>query len=285
MSRKFFVKSSQRLLLFLVFCFITSCGENQSIVNNISEREANEIIVFLASKGIEAKKTQAATAQGPGAMGAEVLWSITVPPNSTVQAMSLLNQQGLPKKKGTTLLQLFAKSGLMSTDREENIRYQAGIEEELKNIILKIDGIIDANVQISFPTAEVIPGATPAKAKASVYVKHQGIFEDPNNHLETKIKRLLAGAVENLNFEDVSVITDKSKISSISLTPETSTIAAKSKSKEYVSIWSIIMTKNSAGKFRSVFFILISLILVFGGIIGWLIYKYYPLMQRKSKEK
>jgi type III secretion protein J len=172
----------------------------------------------------------------------------------------------------------------MSTDREENIRYQAGIEEELKNIIVKIDGILDANVQISFPTAEVIPGAAPQKAKAAVYVKHQGVFDDPNNHLETKIKRLLAGAVENLDFEDVSVISDKSKIAAIDLKTQGEAISGKAKSKEYVSIWSIIMTQNSAGKFRFIFFSLIGLVLVFGGAIGWLVYKYYPQIQKKNKE-
>ena len=199
--------------------------------------------------------------------------------------MAFLNQQGLPRQKGTTLLQLFAKTGLMSSDREENIRYQAGIEEELKNIIVKIDGVLDADVQITFPSAEILPGAAPQKAKASVYVKHQGIFEDPNTHLETKIKRLLAGAIENLDFEDVSVIPDKSKLSAITLKPEKEIIAAKAKGKEYVSIWSMIMTKNSAKKFRTIFFTLIILTLIFGGLIGWLIYKYYPLMQKEKKEK
>ena len=270
--------------MFIISFFVLSgCGENHSIVNNVSERDANEILVFLASKNISAQKIKAEATQGAG-VSPIVLWNITVPQNVSIQAIAILNQQGLPKRQGTTLLQLFAKSGLMSSDKEENIRYQAGVEEELKNIILKIDGIIDADVQISFPTTELLPGAKPQKAKAAVYVKHQGVLDDVNNHLETKIKRLLAGAIENLNFEDVSVITDKSNIATISLIPQTDVIAAKDQSKDYISIWSIIMTKNSASKFRSVFFLLITLVLVFGGVLGWLIYKYYPLILNKPKK-
>ena len=284
MNRKIIAKSSKWLLVILAFFVITGCGENQSVVNKVSEREANEIIVFLASKGIEAKKTLAPAAQGAGGANAAVLWNISIPPHNTVQAMALLNQQGLPRKKGKTLLDLFDGTGIMTSDKQQNIRYQAGLEETLKNIIAKIDGVIDADVTIAFPSAEILPGATPQKAKAAVYLKHQGAFDDPNNHLESKIKRLLSGAVENLDFENVSVISDKSKIASIVLKPETDTISGKAKGKEYVSIWSIIMTKNSAGKFRSVFFFLIALVLVFGGIIGWLIYKYYPLMQKKPKD-
>lgn len=268
------------LLLLSTMFLLFGCSENQSIVNNVGEREANEILVFLASKNINAMKTKVATTQTAGPAALE-LWNITVKPDKSLEAMALLNQQGLPRRKGTTLLELFAKSGLMSSDKEETIRYQAGLEEELKNIIRKIDGVLDADVQISFPSAEVLPGVTPPKPKASVYVKHQGVFDDPNNHLETKIKRLLAGAVENLDFEDVSVISDKSKLANIRLQENTSIIAPKGPGKDFVSIWSITMTKSTASKFRGVFFTLISLILIFGGIIGYLIYKYYPLIKKK----
>jgi type III secretion protein J len=236
------------------------------------------------AKKIAAKKTKAASAQVGGGGSGQIFWNITVSTEKMVEAMAILNQAGLPRRQGITLLDLFAKKGLMTTDKEETIRYQAGIEEELKNIIRKIDGILDADVQISFPSAEIIPGATPPKAKASVYIKHQGVFDDPNNHLESKVKRLLAGAIENLDFKDVSVISDKSKLSDISIKEQAEVIAAKARGNEYVSIWSIIMTKNSASTFRTLFFTLISLVLIFAGFIGWLIYKYYPIVQKEKNK-
>ena len=55
----------------------------------------------------------------------------------------------------------------MSSDKEENIRYQAGLEEELKNIIRKIDGVLDADVQISFPSTEALPSIQPVTSFAS----------------------------------------------------------------------------------------------------------------------
>jgi len=271
----------KKLSIFIIFLLLIGCAENQSIVNLISEREANEIIVFLASHGIEAQKIQAATTEMIGGQAPTNLWNIMVDPDDAIRAMSLLNQQGLPRRKGATLLELFAKEGLMSSDKEENIRYQAGIEEELKNIIRKIDGILDADVQISFPTSEPLPGAEPQKIKAAVYVKHQGVLDDPNNHLETKIKRLVSGSIENLDFDNVSVIPDKSTISTISLTEEKDEIAKKARGKEYVSIWSIIMTKNSAPKFRMIFFSLIILIIVLGSITTYLLFKYYSTTSKK----
>ncbi len=267
-------------ILFLSL-FLGGCQKQEPIVNNVDEREANEIIVFLGSKGVDAKKLKAA--EGGGVGGAPTnLWNITVEERQTNSAMAILNQYGLPRRKGQTLLELFAKQGIMTSEKEETIRYQAGQEEELKNIIRKIDGVLDADVRISFPSTEgLLPGAPKPKIKAAVYIKHQGVLDDPNNHLESKIKRLVAGSIEGLDFEDVSVISDRSRLTDIQL--KGGKLAGKKEN--YVSIWSIVMTKDSSSRFRFFFTLLLCLILFFGLTTGWLIYKFYPLLQKERKEK
>jgi type III secretion protein J len=280
MTKKFFT-------IFTFICSIillTSCSENQSIVNNIDERDANEIVVFLNSKGIQAQKVQAATAETAGG-GTTILWNIHVTPEKSVEAMAYLNQNGLPRKKGTNLLELFAKQGLMTSDKEENIRYQRGLEEELTNIIRKIDGVLDASVQISFPnTEDLLPGQEKKPIKAAVYVKHQGILDDPNHHLETKIKRLVAGSIDGLDFDNVSVVTDKARFANIQIPESKEPIYGKAKEKEYVSIWSIVMTKSSLARFRFIFFFFIIALVGAVGVAGYLIYKFYPHLRKKNKE-
>lgn len=266
------------------FLFLASCQENHSIVSNIDEKEANEIIVFLASEGIESQKIKSAAQEGAVGATSSAIWSIYVAPDKTIDAISLLNKQGYPRTKTTTLLKIFAKQGLMSTDKEESIRYQAGLEEELTGVIRKIEGILDASVQISFPQNEPPPGSPPLKMKAAVYIKHQGVLDNPNNHLESKIKRLISSSVEGLALDDVTLISDKSEIATLRLRPDSDLIGAKARGKEYVSIWSIIMTKASAKRFRVIFFAFIALILVFGGLAGFLIYKLYPLIRQNKKE-
>ncbi len=260
---------------------LAGCETNRIIVNDVEEREANEIIVFLASKNIAAEKMPSPSA-GPAGAIATPLWSIAVAPKETTEAMALLNQNGLPRKKGVNLLDLFAKAGLMSSEKEETIRYQAGLAEQIAGTIRKIDGVIDADVQLSFPPAETgIPGTqttAPKKVTASVYVKHQGILDDPNSHLVTKIKRLVAGSVSGLDVNDVTVISDRSRFSDIALTPQAESLAPKPK--EYVSIWSIVMSKNSASRFRILFFTLSVLAILLATAFGWLIWKFYPLLKR-----
>ncbi len=271
-------------LLLMIFC-LTSCEHKMVIINDVGEREANEIIVFLASKGIPADKTEA-TSTNPTAGEGGVKWNIAVESEQSTLAMAYLNQNGFPRKKGTTILDLFGKAGLMSSEKEETIRYQAGLAEQIANMIRKIDGVIDADVQISFPPAEtgtIGPQAAqtqPKKITAAVYVKHQGVLDDPNSHLITKIKRLVSGSVTGLDVNDVTVISDRSRLTDISLTPSSEPLEAKAK--EYVSIWSIVMSKSSASRFRFIFFLLIVCTILFAAVMGWIIWKFYPLMKKKG---
>lgn len=278
------MKNSIFKVVFLLL--LAGCAGNQSIVSNIDERDANEIVVFLASKGIVAQKVSAPSSAVGGAGASSELFNISVSEDQSTQAMALLNRYGLPRKQGTNLLTLFAGGGLVSSDREETIRYQAGLTEELKNTIRKMDGVLDADVQISFPPTDVtpVPGTPPPKATAAVYVKHQGVMEDPNSHMEVKIKRLMAGSINNLSYEDVSVISDRARLADITLQGEGEMIGAKTLQQTYVSIWGVVLTKASLARFRFIFFTFILIMLLLAGGIGWLLYKFYPLMKFRKGE-
>ncbi len=273
----------------LISCllFLAGCERHTNIVNDVPEREANEIVVFLASKGINAIKIESPSTggMGGGAEASAMLWSISVDERQVVEAMAFLTQNGLPRKKGVSLLDIFAKSGLVSSDREETIRYQVGLAQQIAGTIRKIDGVIDADVELSFPPeATVIPGvpgaAPPSKITASVYVKHQGILDDPNSHLVTKIKRLVASSITGLDLNDVTVISDRARFAEVTVPQQAEEMMPKEK--EYVSIWSIVLNRASAGRFRMLFFVLIFATIIFGLLIAWLIWKFYPLLRKKG---
>jgi type III secretion protein J len=265
-----------------IFCLLllAGCETHETIVHDMNERDANEIMVFLKSKGIEAQKVQSSTAAPVGGAAA-VMWSISVSPSDALDAMAILNQNGLPRKQGTNLLELFAKQGLMSTEKEETIRYQAGLEQEIGNTIRKIDGVIDAEVKLSIPAPESgIPGMsqTLKRVTAAVYVKHQGVLDDPNSHLVAKIKRLVSGSVNNLDVNDVTVISDRSRFTDITLEPTTEALTAEAK--QYVNIWSVVMSKSSASRFRFLFFTLTFACILFALLTAWMIWKFYPVLRK-----
>lgn len=266
-------------LLPIMMLFLTSCEKSSSIISGVDEREANLIVVFLESKGIKAMKTKAASSGGIGGEQTGPKFDIMVSDQQTIEAMAILNRNGLPRKQGINLLDLFAKQGLMTTDKEETIRYQAGLAQQISNTILMIDGVIDATVQLSFPPEEVGLGE---KAKepitAAVYVKHQGVYDDPNAHLENKIKRIVSGSITGLDINNVTVIADRSRFTDIS--QELAFDKIGKAPKEYVSIWSIILNKESALRFRILFISLIFLGFIFALMMGWLMWKFYPLLRK-----
>ncbi len=273
---------------FLLFALaiLGGCDKKMEIVSDLEEREANEILVFLASKGIAGYK-EASASSAPGAGQGSTKWSISVDQKVATNAMAILNQNGLPRIKGVNLLDLFAKQGLMSSQQEEMIRYQAGLAEQIASTIRKIDGVIDADVQISFPSTESSPGlltaeGPTAKVTAAVYVKHQGILDDPNSHLVLKIKRLVSGSINGLELNDVTVISDKARFTDIVLNATCEPMTPAAESGDYVSIWSIAMNKNSTGKFRLLFTCLSLCAIVFAALAGWFIWKLYPSLKGKD---
>lgn len=262
----------------------TGCEKNEAIVSGIEEKEANLILVLLKNKGIEAQKIRQATS-GAAAQGAGPKFSISVPEGDTIEAISFLNQNGLPKKMGTNLLDLFAKQGLMTTEKEETIRYHAGLAQQLTNVILMIDGVIDASVQLSFPPEQTaITAANQSKEEkpkitSAVYVKHQGVIDDPNTHLEDKIRRIISGSITGLDINNVTIVSDRARLADLSIDEMPEGFYAP---QEYVSIWSIVMSKTSAARFRTLFFLIMTLLIIFAVITGWLLWKLYPLLRKKE---
>lgn len=269
------------LLLFILSGLLTSCESRRTIVNGLDEKEANEILVFLSNKGIDASKVQAATEGGGG--GKVVLWNISVESSQANEAMALLNQVGLPRRRGQNLLSIFSNVGLVPSGMQEKIRYQAGLAEQIASTIRKIDGVLDADVQISFPEEDPLnPSASKQKITASVYVKHSGVLDDPNAHLITRIKRLVAGSVPGLDYDNVTVIGDRARFFE---TPLGGFQADGEEEQTYVNVWSIILAKNSVTRFRLIFFSFTITLLILLLVLIWIIWKLIPILKKRGVRK
>lgn len=272
------------ILLLLALAFY-SCemSRQRIIVSGIEERQANVIVVFLDSRGIKAIKEKLST--GP-TMGAETItpkYSVSVDETKAIEAMAILNSNGLPHQRGTDLLKLFEKSGMMTTDKEETIRYQAGLASQITNMILMIDGVIDATVQISFPEDAALGEEQKGFVTAAVFVKHQGIFDDPNSHLETKIKRLVSGSIQSLDINNVTVVSDRSRFTDIAPSMLAEPIGKRQTG--MVRVWSMVMSEGSVATFRMVFFILLTILILLALGLGFLVWKLYPVLKGEGEHR
>ncbi len=271
---------------FTIFAFLllfVSCAGRHEIVTEIDEKQANEILVFLASYGVDAQK-QPSSGGGAGGMGGGdqvPTWTITVPASQATEALSILNKAGLPRRPGPSLLNIFKKSGLVSSAQEEQIRYQEGLAEQIAGTIRMIDGVVDAVVAISFPATE--PGTLVGEEKkeavrASVYVKHTGVLDNPNSQLVTKIQRLVAASVGGLDFDNVTVISDRARFADVSL--EEKLTGTVEEEREYRKVWSVIVWKGSVERFRLIFMVLTIAIFVLAAFTAWMLWKLFPLLQQ-----
>ena len=252
----------------------SGCESKRTIINGLEERDANEILVFLDSKGIPAYKLTVKAEGGGGGGGGPQLYDIAVPANQAAEAMAILNANGLPRRRPQKLLELFGAGGLVPSEMQEKIKYQAGRAEEIASTIRKIDGILDADVQLSFPEEDPLnPKAQKGQVTASVFIKHQGILDDPNSQLIPKIRRLVASSVQGLNYENVTIIADKARFSDVSaLEPNTS-----SSNIELVRIWTIPVLKQATTRFQIIFFSLIALAAVLFLSTLWMLWKIIPV--------
>ena len=262
------------LLLTLVFAF-SGCASRKTIINGLDERDANEIMVFLSSKGIETYKVKAVSEAPGGAGGGAVLWDISVDSDRATDAMALLNANGLPRRKGQNLLEIFNAGGLVPSEMQEKIRYQSGLAAQIASTIRKIDGILDADVQLSFPQEDPLnPKAQKPPVTASVFVKHNGVLDDPNSQLIPKIRRLVAGSVQGLNFENVTVIPDRARFSESSSQLQS---RLSPQSVELVKVWTVPVAKEAVGRFQMLFFSLIAVTAVFALTTFWMLWKIIPV--------
>lgn len=279
----FFHKKCILRLFHTLFLFIflstllTSCESRRIIVNGLDEKEANEILVFLSTKGINATKVQAASEGGGGSK--TVLWNISIDSSQASEAMALLNQAGLPRRRGANLLNIFSNTSLVPSGMQDKVRYQAGLAEQIASTIRKIDGVLDADLQISFPDEDPFnPNAPKQKITASVYIKHSGVLDDPNAHLISRLKRLVAGSINGLDYDHVTIIGDRARFT------ETPAGGFGSFEEDHpnVKVWTLTIAKSSLTRFRIIFFSFTLIVLTLLLALTWVLWKIFPLLQKKG---
>lgn len=264
--------------LLLVLMLAVSCSKGEIIAHDLDEREANEILVFLSGRGIEATKEKA-EGDATGGGGGAAKWNISVSAERRREAMSILSQAGLPRRQGQNLLDLFKESGLVPSELQQQIRYQSGLSAQIASIIRKMDGVIDAEVQLSFPKEDPLnPNAKKGDVTASVYVKHTGVLSDPNSHLISSIKWLVAGAVPDLSFDNVTVVPDLARYRDASAGSGLDD-GLRSGDKPLVSVWTLVIAKESVTRFRIIFFSFFVSVLLLLTFLLLLIWKILPVLQ------
>jgi type III secretion protein J len=180
----------QRLLLLVLCALLAAC--QQLLTSQLSEAEANEMLAVLMAASLQAEK--AANDDGS--------WRVEVDKADFPAAVELIQQQGLPRSKFTTIGDVFKKEGLVSTPNEERIRFIYAMSQELSATLSQIDGVVVARVHPVLPANDPLADKL-VPASAAVFIKHQRGAD--LKLLAPAIKRLVMAGIEGLSYDHIAL--------------------------------------------------------------------------------
>jgi type III secretion protein J len=165
------------------------------IQHGLDEGQANELQAVLLESGFDARKVP----EG----GKKPSWAIELPEDQATSATRVLNELGLPRPR----LQGFGglEMGLVATPTQERAAHLNALSEELARTLESVSGVTVARVHLVVPQA-ARPGQPPGQAKASTFLRVRPGYAARVQGMEEELRRLVAGSVEGLAAQDVSLV-------------------------------------------------------------------------------
>jgi len=156
---------------------------------------------------------------------------ILVPRNSVYETRLALAGQGI-SRGGVVGFELFDQDSWTSSRFVQEVNYRRALQGELARTILSIDEVESARVHLVIPPKSPFVGSGEARPKASVVLKMRGGRRlDPSR--VRGIVYLVAGSVDGLSPDDVSVIDTEGTLLTAAAKPEEDFGAISSQQLEY----------------------------------------------------
>lgn len=175
-----------RFVMLACVVALAGCGRNV-LYAGLSEQQANEVQAALLASDIAAEKRGNDDGK---------TWTVHIDTGDVPQALQVLRAHGLPREHFSSMGEVFKKEGFVSSPVEERARYVYALSQELSDTLSRIDGVIDARVQIAMPESHPLL-AEEREASASVV-----IIEAEGSNLrerQTDIQAIVTDGVEGLD--------------------------------------------------------------------------------------
>lgn len=240
------MRAARRLASLAAGCLALSAC-NSTLRSDLSEFEANQLVVALDSAAIAAQKVPQS--------GAHDRYRVEVPSAASARALALIDAQHLPKRAAPGLDELYADSGMWTTPDQERARHAAAVAGELSRSIERLQGVIDARVHLALPGPPNALDALPPLPKAAVLIRRLRAAPPVDDAI---VRALVAGAVDGLSAERVTVVQVEASAPAIAVPT-------------FVHVGPFVVERNSAATFRALLAAVLGLDLALALTLIWIV--------------
>ena len=177
------------VLLGFIF-FIFNEPTYSTLYSNLSQEDASQVVNYLSAEKVPYKIIGNGT-------------TITVPKDKIYKVRLDLASKGVPSS-GVVGYEIFDHNTMGMSEFMQKINYKRALEGELSRTITEQDGIKSARVHIVIPTKSIFKDEE-KKPTASVVLKLTS-RNTPSKSSITAIENLVAGSVEGLTPENVTIV-------------------------------------------------------------------------------
>ncbi len=203
----------QTLILALTLAIVFTGCESRDIAQDLSQREANQIVTLLNDNGIVAFSERQ--------KGGKSSYSVSIDSDLYPQAVSLLHRHNLPAEKRPSVADIVGSSGFLPGSREvEALRLDYALSTHLEEVISAHPNVERVRASVRLHT--VVNGQMPA-AGLIVQLKEEG--KGPNIDQMIQIAQK---AIPGIPADRISIITSGSKINTEVGAEESGVLATQS---------------------------------------------------------
>ncbi|WKX28059.1 type III secretion system inner membrane ring lipoprotein SctJ [Tatumella ptyseos] len=188
------VKKLCRYFPIVIMILLLSGCDNETILFNLTQGQANQVLAILQQHNIAASKT--------GTLKAG--YTVNVSRTESTAALSIVNQYQLPWSAEVQIAQAFPESALVSSPHAEQARVLSLQEQRIEQSLRLISQVVNARVHVSYPSfsQDFNKKTTPGHVGVMLMIKgevNEGLFI-------TQIKTLIKNSFNDIRYENISVV-------------------------------------------------------------------------------
>ncbi len=177
--------------LLTLVCLLTAC--KVALYSELNENEANQMLAILMANRINASK-DIDKVKG---------LTLSVSKSQFIKAVEILRQNGYPKPKYASVMDVFPANQLVSSPEQEKAKVQYLKEQQIESMLMSMEGIVTAHVAIGNAQSETLGGEV-AKSTVSVFIQYS-----PTMNLiayQEQIRDLVRQGIPNIPNNNISVV-------------------------------------------------------------------------------